>query len=319
MRTCLMTLAAAASALLAGCSEGASVRSAGAATPSFPVGAAAVNAERLIAADKEPGSWLATGRNYDEQRFSPLDQINDTNVKELGLSWYADIDTERGQESTPIVVDGVMYLTTAWSMVKAYDIKSGALLWAYDPDVQKNKAADACCDVVNRGVAAWNGKIYLGALDGRLIALDAKTGKVVWEKQTTDTNLPYTITGVPRIVKGKVIIGNGGAEYRVRGYVTAYDAETGEQAWRWYSVPGDPSKPYEQPELAEAAKTWKGDFYWQIGGGGTIWDGMAYDVDTDTIYVGTGNGNPWNQAIRSPGGGDNLYLASIVALDPSTG
>jgi quinohemoprotein ethanol dehydrogenase len=319
MRTCLMALAAAASALLAGCSEGASVRSADAATPANPTGGAAVNADRLIAADSEPGAWLATGRTYDEQRFSPLDQINDANVKALGLSWYADIDTERGQESTPIVVDGVMYLTTAWSMVKAYDTRSGALLWAYDPDVTKNKAADACCDVVNRGVAAWNGKIYVGSLDGRLIALDAKTGKVVWDKQTTDINLPYTITGVPRIVKGKVIIGNGGAEYRVRGYVTAYDAETGEQAWRWYSVPGDPSKPYEQPELAEAAKTWMGDFYWQIGGGGTIWDGMAYDVDSDTIFVGTGNGNPWNQSIRSPGGGDNLYLSSIVALDPNTG
>jgi len=319
MRTCLMTLAVAASALLAGCNDGASDRAADASTAATGAGSAAVTAERLIAADKEPGSWLATGRTYDEQRFSPLDQINDTNVKELGLAWFADIDTERGQESTPIVVDGVMYLTTAWSMVKAYDVKSGVLLWAYDPDVMKNKAADACCDVVNRGVAAWNGKIYLGALDGRLIALDAKTGKVVWQQQTTDTSLPYTITGVPRIVKGKVIIGNGGAEYRVRGYVTAYDSETGDQLWRWYAVPGDPSKPYEQPELAEAAKTWKGDFYWQIGGGGTVWDGMAYDVDSDTIFVGTGNGNPWNQSIRSPGGGDNLYLSSIVALDPNTG
>ncbi|MBC7984326.1 MAG: PQQ-binding-like beta-propeller repeat protein, partial [Candidatus Obscuribacterales bacterium] len=281
-------------------------------------GAAAVNAKRL-AANNEPGSWLSTGRGYHEQRFSPLDQIKDTNVKALGLAWYADIDTERGQESTPLIVDGAMYLTTAWSMVKAYDIKSGKKLWEYDPAVAKAKGADACCDVVNRGVAAWNGKLYLGALDGRLIALNAKTGKEVWSVQTTDTSLPYTITGVPRIVKGKVIIGNGGAEYRVRGYVTAYDAETGKQAWRWWAVPGDPSKPFEQPELAAAAKTWKGDAYWQIGGGGTVWDGMAYDPELDTIYVGTGNGNPWNQAIRSPGGGDNLYLSSIVALNPNTG
>ena len=288
------------------------------AAPNFPLGSAAVTTERLVA-DNEPGSWLTTGRNYGETRFSPLDQINDKNVSQLGLAWYADIDTERGQESTPVVVDGVMYLTTAWSMLKAYDIHTGALLWAYDPKVDRAKGADACCDVVNRGVAAWNGKIYLGALDGRLIALDGKTGKVVWSVQTTDTTLPYTITGVPRIVKGKVVIGNGGAEYRVRGYVTAYDTETGKQLWRWWTIPGDPSKPYEQPELADAAKTWKGDNYWKIGGGGTVWDGMAYDPELDLLYVGTGNGNPWNQKIRSPGGGDNLYLSSIVALDPNTG
>ncbi|HVF16661.1 MAG TPA: PQQ-dependent dehydrogenase, methanol/ethanol family [Steroidobacteraceae bacterium] len=317
MRSYLMSFAVA--AVLAGCGNNAQMTTGAApATVVNQVGAAAIDAQRLIA-NNEPGSWLSTGRGYQEQRFSPLDQINETNVKELGLSWYADIDTERGQESTPIVVDGVMYLTTAWSMVKAYDIRSGAKVWEYDPGVAKAKGADACCDVVNRGVAAWNGKIYVGALDGRLVALDGKTGKEVWSVQTTDTTLPYTVTGVPRIVKGKVIIGNGGAEYRVRGYVTAYDAETGKQVWRWWTVPGDPSKPYEQPELAEAAKTWNGDAYWKIGGGGTVWDGMAYDPEFDTIYVGTGNGNPWNQAIRSPGGGDNLYLSSIVALDPNTG
>jgi PQQ-dependent dehydrogenase (methanol/ethanol family) len=289
-----------------------------AAPPTFPANPAAVDAARLLA-DNEPGSWLTAARSYDEQRFSPLDQINDSNVKQLGLAWYADMDTERGQESTPLVIDGAMYLTTAWSMVKAFDIRTGQKLWEYDPAVAKSKAADACCDVVNRGVAAWKGNLYLGALDGRLIALDARTGKVVWSVQTTDPSLPYTITGVPRIIKDKVIIGNGGAEYRVRGYVSAYDAATGKLAWRWWAVPGDPSKPYEQPELAEAAKTWNGDVYWKIGGGGTIWDGMAYDPELDTLYVGTGNGNPWNQAIRSPGGGDNLFLSSIIALDPSTG
>jgi quinohemoprotein ethanol dehydrogenase len=317
MRSVFMSLSLA--AVLAGCgNNNTQPNDAAGSAPIGPAGPAALNGERLIA-NKEPGLWLSTGRGYDEQRFSPLDQINDSNVKSLGLAWYADIDTERGQESTPIVIDGAMYLTTAWSMVKAYDVRTGAKLWEYDPGVAKNKAADACCDVVNRGVAAWNGKLYLGALDGRLIALDAKTGKEVWSVQTTDTTLPYTITGVPRIVKGKVIIGNGGAEYRVRGYITAYDADTGAQAWRWWTVPGDPSKAFEQPELAEAAKTWNGDAYWKIGGGGTVWDGMAYDPQLDTLYIGTGNGNPWNQAIRSPGGGDNLYLASIVALDPNTG
>jgi PQQ-dependent dehydrogenase (methanol/ethanol family) len=316
MRSYLVSFAVA--ALVAGCGNHVPQSSpVVAATPAVS-GPAAINAQRLIA-NNEPGSWLSIGRGYHEQRFSPLDQVNEANVKDLGLAWYADIDTERGQESTPIVIDGAMYLTTAWSMVKAYDIRTGVKLWEYDPGVEKKKAADACCDVVNRGVAAWNGKLYLGALDGRLIALDAKNGKEVWSVQTTDTSLPYTITGVPRIVKGKVIIGNGGAEYRVRGYVTAYDSETGKQAWRWWSVPGDPSQPYEQPELAEAAKTWNGDAYWKIGGGGTMWDGMAYDPELDTLYVGTGNGNPWNQAIRSPGGGDNLYLSSIVALDPNTG
>ena len=317
MRAYLMSLAVAAPTLLLGlaaCNNTPTLSTAKA----NEVGAAAVTGDRLINADREPGSWLATGLNYHEDRFSKLEQINDTNVSQLGLSWYADIDTERGQESTPIVVDGVMYLTTAWSMVKAYDIKTGAQLWAYDPAIDRAKGNDACCDVVNRGVAAWNGKIYLGALDGRLIALDGKTGKVIWSKQTTDTNLPYTITGVPRIVKGKVVIGNGGAEYRVRGYVTAYDAETGEQAWRWYTVPGNPADPFEQPELAEARKTWNGE-WWKLGGGGTVWDGMAYDPELDTLYIGTGNGTPWNQKIRSPGGGDNLYLSSIVALDPNTG
>jgi quinohemoprotein ethanol dehydrogenase len=322
MRALMMTLAVATPALLWGCSNSPGVPAEvanKAEAPVFPTGSAAVNTDRLLKADREPGSWLTAGNNYHEDRFSQLDQINDTNVSQLGLAWYADIDTERGQESTPIVVDGVMYLTTAWSMVKAYDIKTGALLWAYDPKIDRAKGADACCDVVNRGVAAWNGKIYVGTLDGRLIALNGKTGALVWEKQTTDTSLPYTITGVPRIVKGKVIIGNGGAEYRVRGYLTAYDAETGEQSWRWYSVPGDASKPQEQPELKDIAlPTWKGE-WWKLGGGGTLWDGMAYDPDLDLIYVGVGNGTPWNQKYRSPGGGDNLFLASIVALDPNTG
>jgi PQQ-dependent dehydrogenase (methanol/ethanol family) len=284
-------------------------------------GAAAVDQQRLENADREPGSWLAAGRDYNEQRFSPLNQINDRNIGSigLGLAWYGDIDTERGQEATPIVVDGMLYVTTAWSMVKAYDVKTGQKVWEYDPKVDKAKGADACCDVVNRGVAAWKGKIYLGALDGRLIALDGKTGAVVWSVQTTDPTKPYTITGVPRIVHDKVIIGQGGAEYRVRGYVDAYDAADGKHAWRWYVVPGDPSKPYETPEMEMAAKTWKGDNYWKIGGGGTPWDGFAYDPELNTLYVGTGNGNPWNQAIRSPGGGDNLFLSSIVALDPDTG
>ncbi|MBI1339695.1 PQQ-dependent dehydrogenase, methanol/ethanol family [bacterium] len=313
MRAHLLSLALALPILAASCTEPPQV-----AAVANPVGAAAVTQERLLAAASEPGSWLAAGGDFEEQRFSRLDQIDASNVARLGLAWFADIDTERGQEATPVVVDGVLYLTTAWSMVKAYNIADGTLLWAYDPAVDRAKGADACCDVVNRGVAVWEGKVYFGTIDGRLIALDGKTGEVVWQQQTVDASMPYTITGVPRIIRGKVVIGNGGAEYRVRGYVTAYDAATGDQLWRYFTVPGDPSLPFEQPELAEAAKTWKGE-WWKLGGGGTVWDGMAWDEKSGLLYLGVGNGTPWNQGLRSPGGGDNLFLSSIVAIDPETG
>jgi len=278
----------------------------------------AVDGNRIINADSEPGNWLTHGRTYDEQRYSPLTQINAGNVSNLGLAWYYDLDSSRGQESTPIIVDGVMYVSTAWSMVKALDAKTGTLKWAFDPQVPKSWGVYACCDVVNRGVAIWNNRIYLGTLDGRLIALDAVTGQTVWEVLTIDNTKPYTITGAPRIINGKVIIGNGGAEYGVRGYVSAYDAETGDLAWRFYTVPGDPSQPFEAPILEQAAKTWNGE-WWKYGGGGTVWDSMAYDPELDLLYIGTGNGSPWNQSIRSPGGGDNLFLSSIVALNATTG
>ncbi|MBI1362165.1 MAG: PQQ-dependent dehydrogenase, methanol/ethanol family [Alphaproteobacteria bacterium] len=315
-----MTSGAIALAVLAGsCSSGPDAPTAATGAPVHEAGAAAVDQARLIHADSEPGSWLAVGRTYSEQRFSPLKQINDKTVKGLGLAWYADMDTERGQESTPVIVDGVMYLTTAWSLVKAYDARTGAKLWEYDPAVDKAKGADACCDVVNRGVAAWHGKIYLAALDGRLIALDGKTGKEVWSTQTVPPGGHHTITGVPRIANGKVFIGNAGAEYDVRGYVSAYDAETGKQVWKWYTVPGDPSKPYENKAMEMAAKTWKGDRYWKLGGGATAWDGFLYDPATNLVYFGTGNGLAWAQELRSPGGGDNLFVSSIVALNADTG
>ncbi len=281
-------------------------------------GGAAVDGARLLAADSEPGSWLAAGRTYSEQRYSPLTGISKANVGKLGLAWYADVDTERGQESTPVVVDGALYFTTAWSKVFAYDAKSGKQLWAYDPKVDPSNGAIACCDVVNRGVAAWKGKLYLGALDGRLIAIDAKTGKKAWEVQTTDLKDPYTITQAPRIVKGLVIIGNGGAEYTCRGYVSAYDAATGKLKWRFYTVPAKPGDPTNTPELKSALKGWDGDF-WKYGGGGTAWDTILYDPKTDLIYFGTGNGLSWSQEVRSPKGGDNLFVSSIVAVHASTG
>jgi quinohemoprotein ethanol dehydrogenase len=279
---------------------------------------AGVTAQRIVAAASDPNQWLTTGRGYDEQRFSPLAQINTANAAKLGLAWYSDLDTARGQEATPLMVDGKLFVSTAWSMVKAFDARTGKLLWSYDPKVPRETLVKACCDAVNRGVAAWGNKIYVGTLDGRLVALDAATGKPAWSVVTVDQSKAYTITGAPRIIKGRVIIGNGGAEYGVRGYVTAYDAESGKQLWRFYTVPGDPAKGPEPAYLQEAAKTWTGE-YWKLGGGGTVWDSMAYDPDLDLLYIGVGNGSPWNQKIRSPQGGDNLYLSSVVALKPETG
>ncbi|MFZ0418106.1 MAG: PQQ-dependent dehydrogenase, methanol/ethanol family [Candidatus Sulfotelmatobacter sp.] len=277
-----------------------------------------VNGARIVASDSEPGNWMVHGRTYSEQRFSPLKQINDQNVSQLKLAWSYDLDTHRGQEATPLVVDGVMYFTSAWSKVFALDAGTGAMLWSYDPKVPRDWGINACCDVVNRGVAAWNGKIYFGTLDGRLIALDAATGKPLWETLTIDRNSRYSITGAPRVVKGKIIIGNGGGEFGVRGYVSAYDCETGKLVWRFYTVPGDPSKPFENPILAQAARSWSGE-WWKSGGGGTVWDAIVYDPELDLLYVGTGNGGPWTQKYRSPKGGDNLFTCSIIALRPETG
>ncbi len=279
---------------------------------------ATVDSERVTNANSEPGNWLAHGRTYDESRFSPLTKINADNVGELGLAWYFDTGTDRGLEASPIVVDGVMYTSGSWSVVFANNAKTGELIWSYDPKVPKEWGAKACCDVVNRGVAVWKGRVYVGTIDGRLIALDAVTGEVAFDVNTIDRTKPYTITGAPRIVNDKVIIGNGGAEYGVRGYVTAYDTTSGEQVWRFYTVPGDPEQPFENPILEEAAKTWTGR-WWTMGGGGTVWDSMAYDPELNLLYIGVGNGSPWNQFLRSPGGGDNLFLSSVVALNPDTG
>jgi quinohemoprotein ethanol dehydrogenase len=281
-----------------------------------------VDGARLAAASGN-GDWLSVGRTYDEQRYSPLTKVNNTNVGQLGLAWYHEFDTDRGQEATPVIVDGVIYTTTAWSKVFALDAKTGAVKWSYDPKVEGSKAFDACCDVVNRGVAIWKGRVYVGALDGRLIALDAATGAPVWSVQTTDTSKPYTITGAPRIIKDKVLIGNGGAEYGVRGYITAYDAATGKQVWRFYTAPNPEGKPdgaaSDKIMAEKAAGTWFGDVWKQTGGGATVWDSMAYDPALDIVYLGVGNGTPWNHLKRSDGKGDNLFVSSILALKPDTG
>jgi quinohemoprotein ethanol dehydrogenase len=265
--------------------------------------------------------WLSHGLDYTEARFSRLSRVNAGNAKSLGLVWSYNLESTRGVEATPLIVDGIMFITASWSIVHAIDARTGKRLWVYDPKVDREKGYKGCCDVVNRGVAVYKGKVYVGVYDGRLVALDAATGNVAWEKDTLiDRSRPYTITGAPRVVKGNVVIGNGGAELGVRGYVTAYDAETGAQKWRWFVVPGDPSKPFEDASMAKAAQTWDpSGKYWEAGGGGTPWDTMAFDPALNLLYIGTGNGSPWARSKRSPAGGDNLYLASIVALNPDTG
>jgi len=314
MLSCLLVVAA-------GCNKPAANNSAAPAAAKAVPGAT-VDGARIIAADSEPGSWLSTGRTYNEQRFSPLKKITAENVNKLGLAWTYKLDVDRATEGTPIIVDGTMYVTGAYSIVSALDPVTGKELWKFDPQVPRDKDRDGCCDVANRGVAVWKGKVYVGAYDGRLIALDAATGAKVWDVDTVlDHNRSYTITGAPRIIKGKVIIGNGGAELGVRGYISAYDAADGKMLWRFFTVPGDPSKPAENAAMKLALPTWKGKDWWDKGGGGggTAWDSMAYDPDLDLLYVGTGNGSMWNRAVRSPGGGDNLFLSSIVAVKPDTG
>ncbi|MFK7896992.1 MAG: PQQ-dependent dehydrogenase, methanol/ethanol family [Myxococcota bacterium] len=282
--------------------------------------ATAVDAARIIDADATPGEWLSHGRTYDEQRFSPLAEIDQSNISDLGLAWHADLPTRRGIETTPVMVDGKLIVTASWGHVLAYDAKTGAPLWHFDPEVQKDYSRHACCDVVNRGAALWGTNVYAASIDGRLRALDRDTGRVVWEVDTrlNDTD-SYTVTGAPRIVNGKVIIGNGGAEMSVRGYVTAYDAATGKQVWRFFTVPGNPAEGFEDATQEMIAKTWNGEWWKNGKGGGTAWDSFAFDPELNLLYIGVGNAASWNQKVRSPGGGDNLFVSSIVAVDADTG
>lgn len=284
--------------------------------PARQVDSAFIRANAATARD-----WPSHGLDYAETRFSRLAQINAGNAKKLGLVWSYDLESTRGVEATPLVVDGVMYVTASWSIVHAVNVRNGKRLWTYDPQVPRGEGYKACCDAVNRGAALYQGKVFVASLDGRLIALDAGTGRKIWERDTiADHKFSYTVTGAPRVYNGKVIIGNGGAEYGVRGYITAYDADSGEQKWRWFTVPGDPSKPFEDESMARAAKTWDpAGKYWEAGGGGTAWDSMAFDPELNLMYVGTGNGSPWSRSKRSPAGGDNLYLGSVVALNVDTG
>lgn len=285
-----------------------------------------IELERWRNADREPGQWLALGRTFRGDRFSPLTRINADNVASLGFAWEYEARSRRGrvehgQEATPIVVDGVLYASGPWGSVFAVDARTGAERWRYDPEVDGSYNRRACCDVVNRGLQVWGGRVYVATLDGFLVALDAGTGREVWRVDTfEDRTRSYTITGPPQVAKDVVVIGNSGGEYGVRGYITAYDLVTGAQRWRFYIVPGDPAKgPPEHPEMEVALRTWGPDTQWEAGLGGTVWGEMNYDPDLNLLYVGTGNSTPYSGWNRDPSGGDNLFLVSILAIDPDDG
>jgi quinohemoprotein ethanol dehydrogenase len=266
-------------------------------------------------------NWDNPGGDWAESHFSRLTDITPANVDRLGLAWEYDLGTARVQEATPVVIDGVMYTSGNLGRVYAFDAATGRELWTFTPEVDMQSNRVACCDQANRGVAVHEGRVYVGALDGWLYALDAATGAVAWKVDTiTDRNRGYTITGAPEIAGGLVIIGNAGSEYDVRGYVTAYDAATGQEAWRFWTIPHDPAQgPQESEALEKALATWDPESRWDIGGGGTVWDAITYDPVFDQVIIGTGNGGPYPLATRSPAGGDNLYLNSLVALDRATG
>ncbi|MEO8315457.1 MAG: PQQ-dependent dehydrogenase, methanol/ethanol family [Pseudomonadota bacterium] len=284
---------------------------------------AAVTQERLLKGTEDTSQWATYGGSYSEQRFSPLKKIDTSSVGTLGLAWFADYDTNLDQHGTPLYVDGVLYVSTAWNKLYAFDAKSGKQLWQYNAKVPGEWLRNVCCGNVSRGIAAYNGKIYMGTLDARLVAIDAKTGKEAWVTDTIsgdhqDPLNRFSITMAPRIAKGKVFIGASGGEFSVRGWIAAFDAETGKQIWRFYNVPGDPAKGFENEAMKKAAATWNGD-WWKLGGGGSVWDAAIYDPATGLLIYGTGNATPWNQLARDPKRGDNLYTASIIALKPDTG
>jgi quinohemoprotein ethanol dehydrogenase len=281
----------------------------------------AVDEARIAANAQDGREWPTVGFDYSGARFSPLDKISAGNVGKLGLAWTYSLDSIRGVEATPVVVDGVMFVTAPWGIVSALDARTGAVKWTFDPKSPRGEGYKLCCDVVNRGVAVYKGRVYLNSPDARLFALDAATGKEIWSADASpDRSRPYTLTAAPMVAKGKVVVGGGGGEYGVRGVVSAFDAETGKLAWRWWTIPGDPAKPFENDAMAKAAQTWDNSFpYWENGGGGTVWNNMSFDPALNLIYFGTGNAGPWSSAARNPSGKDNLYSASVVALDIDSG
>lgn len=285
-----------------------------------------VDMERLLAADPAGDNWLTYGRNYGDQRFSPLDQVNEKTVRRLGLAWYADIPSKDGLSATPIVVDGVVYMSAPFARVYAYDAASGKLLWQFDPKIELGTSfSNGWTSRINRGVAVWNGKVFVATGDCRLIALDAAVGSVVWSNPgegaanaACDPRGENGMDGAPRVANGLVYIGSGVSDFGARGVIAAFDAETGREVWRFYTVPGDPKKGgYENKAMEIAGKTWAGG--WAPGGGASVWETIVYDKDLNTVYFGTDAGSPLNADVRSPGGGDNLFTNSIVAVDADTG
>ena len=305
--------------VLAGCATA----SQGPGTPRAPQGVSAAASDPLAAPSS--GDWLSDGRTYSAQRYSPLTQVDAANVKQLGLAWFDDLDTFRGVEATPVYEDGVLYNTLPFNITLAYDARTGARLWTYDPQTPREMGRYACCEPDARGLALWKDKVIIATLDGRLIALDKHTGKPIWTSRTFAINkdYPYTITGAPRVFDGKVVVGQSGGDFGVRGFVSAWDVDTGRKLWKFFLTPGDPAAGPDHeasdPIMPMIRKTWFGDHYWQLGGGGNPWDSIAYDPALNLVYVGTGNSSPHAQYYRSDNKGDNLFVCSIVALDATTG
>ena len=286
------------------------------------INAGNVDDNRIIRASfEEPGSWLTYGQTYKEERFSHLTQINPNTVSRLGLAWAKTIGEMERMQATPLVVDGIMYVNNGTSVVYALDATTGNEVWSFDPRTDRSFSRYAFDLPTNRGVAVYKGRVYIATFDGRLIAIDAQNGKQIWDIDTWDPRGGgrFNITGAPRVAKDKIFIGQGSGESgKRRGYVTAYNAETGEIDWRFFLVPGNPNEPFEHPEMEMAAKTWGGE-WWKLGGGGTAWNTLFYDEELNILYIGVGNGAPWPRTIRSPGGGDDLFLTAIVSVDVDTG
>jgi quinohemoprotein ethanol dehydrogenase len=256
--------------------------------------------------------------------YSRLASINDRNVGRLGFAWDYALHTSRGLEATPIVVDGTLYTSGNWGRVYAMDAATGHELWVYDPGVDARWGRFACCDVVNRGVAVWQGRVYVASLDGYLHALDAATGRLVWKADTLTgraaKDFHYFVTGAPLVAGDMVVIGNGGADFRgARGSVSAYDLSTGDFRWRFFTVPRDPQQgAQDQPHLKRAIDSWDRHYDWTNGGGGSVWDGLSYDPKLDLIYFGTANPSPYAIGRDGPHG-DQLYAASMLAVRARTG